>query len=317
MPHVTFIHGIANKPEKELLLRIWRESLARDGGVDLGAEGVTSSMVYWADVLYDRPQQEMAEYENTDTVIAREDPEIDMGWQAEPADEEEAAWVAGIASKLNFDAEAPDADEEYAPRLDDMEELERLDFERIPLPWWLKRRLMKVLLRDVHHYLFNKQHSPRDGVTYRVQEEIRQRFVAALQAGAATDGPHVVVSHSMGTVIAYDCLKRVDGCPAVDALMTIGSPLGLDEVQDKLKPGWSRSNGFPAERLRSTDWVNVYDRLDPVAGFDPNLANDFQLDRRRKVDDINEQNYGRWRHNISKYLGGRELRAALRRQLEL
>jgi hypothetical protein len=99
--------------------------------------------------------------------------------------------------------------------------------------------------------------------------------------------------------------------------MTIGSPLGLDEVQDKLKPGWSRSNGFPHETLKMLDWVNVYDKLDPVAGFDPKLRNDYKLDGKVKVDDINEQNHGRWRHNISKYLSGRELRAALSRQLDL
>ena len=38
MPHVTFIHGIANKPEPDALLRIWRDSLGRDEGVDLGAD---------------------------------------------------------------------------------------------------------------------------------------------------------------------------------------------------------------------------------------------------------------------------------------
>ena len=55
MPHVTFVHGIANKPSNDVLLRIWRDSLARDGGLDLGAEGVTSEMVYWADVMYEAP----------------------------------------------------------------------------------------------------------------------------------------------------------------------------------------------------------------------------------------------------------------------
>ena len=37
MPHVTFIHGIANKPAHERLLTIWRQSLAMDDGLDLGA----------------------------------------------------------------------------------------------------------------------------------------------------------------------------------------------------------------------------------------------------------------------------------------
>jgi surfactin synthase thioesterase subunit len=29
-------------------------------------------------------------------------------------------------------------------------------------------------------------------------------------ATATDDGPHVVVSHSMGTVISYDCLKNLE-----------------------------------------------------------------------------------------------------------
>lgn len=57
MAHVTFIHGIANKPAEPELLRIWRDALA-DGSdpLPLGDHGVTSTMVYWADLMY--PAQE-------------------------------------------------------------------------------------------------------------------------------------------------------------------------------------------------------------------------------------------------------------------
>ena len=309
MAHITFIHGIANKPESAVLLRLWRQALARDEGLDLGAEGVTSSMVYWADVMYEKPDSEMAEHESNDSIIARDDRDVDMSWQSELSGDEQR-WSAGLEDRLGYDAVPPDGDEDYAPPESG---LESADFERIPLPWWLKRRLMKVFLRDVHHYLFNTKYSPRDGVIYRVQDEIRERFVRAVKQGASKEGPHIVVSHSMGTVIAYDCLKRVADCPRVDGLMTIGSPLGLDEVQDKLKPEWSRERGFPSKV--GTDWTNVYDKLDPVAGFDPKLANDYLKDAQECVEDINEQNSGAWRHNISKYLGGEQLRRALIRQL--
>lgn len=309
MAHITFIHGIANKPDSEVLLRLWRQSLARDEGLDLGAEGVTSSMVYWADVIYDKPKPEMAEHESNDSIIEPGDEDVDMRWQRGLVGGEQS-WSIGMETKLGYDSEAPDGDEKYVAPLSGFESV---DFERIPLPWWLKRRLMKVFLRDVHHYLFNTEHSPRDGVTYRVQDEIRKRFVDAVKAGANKEGPHIVVSHSMGTVIAYDCLKRVADCPSVDGLMTIGSPLGIDEIQDKLKPEWRRSDGFPA-KVKS-DWINVYDKLDPVAGFDPKFANDYKKNGHESVEDINEQNSGTWRHNISKYLSGELLRNALIRQL--
>lgn len=309
MAHITFIHGIANKPASDVLLRLWRQALARDEGLDLGAEGITSSMVYWADVMYEEPKPEMAEHESNDSIIERADEELDMSWYTD-LQESEHHWSHQLKDKLGYETEPPGGDENYTPP---ETELESSSFERIPLPWWLKRRLMKTLLRDVHHYLFNTIHSPRSGVTYHVQDEIRTRFIRAIKQNAENDSPHIVVSHSMGTVIAYDCLNRVADCPQVDGFMTIGSPLGLDEIQDKLKPEWSRVNGFPT-KVRN-DWINMYDYLDPVVGFDPKFANDYKKNGQEIVEDINEQNSGTWRHNISKYLSGKKLRNALMSQL--
>ena len=98
--------------------------------------------------------------------------------------------------------------------------------------------------------------------------------------------------------------------------MTIGSPLGLDEVQDQLQPGWSRDDGFPHERV-SGGWINVFDRLDPVCGFDPQLTNDYRLGGAAKVEDVVEVNDGAWRHSATKYLRQSAMRAGLRRLLQL
>jgi len=120
----------------------------------------------------------------------------------------------------------------------------------------------------------------------------------------------------MGTVIAYDCLKRVPECAGVDGLITLGSPLGLDEIQDKLQPGWSRDLGFPGETV-SGEWINIFDRLDPVCGFDPELANDFRKNGAATVEDIAVQNDGAWRHSITKYLRQPRVCRALRQMLQL
>lgn len=175
---------------------------------------------------------------------------------------------------------------------------------------------MNAFLRDVHHYLFDVEYAPPGHEpAVHIQKTIRQRFVDALCASAVTR-PHVIVSHSMGTVIAYDCLKRVDACRPVDGFITIGSPLGLDEVQDKLQPGWSRKDGFPSERLAGR-WVNLFDRLDPVCGFDPKLANDFRVGDAERVDDEPVQNDGAWRHSATKYLRQPKFCSALRSLLGL
>jgi pimeloyl-ACP methyl ester carboxylesterase len=149
----------------------------------------------------------------------------------------------------------------------------------------------------------------------RIQQTIRRRFVEAL-AAPGVSRPHVVVSHSMGTVIAYDCLKRVADCPTVDGLITLGSPLGLDEVQDQLQPGWSRTDGYPHERVHGA-WTNVFDRLDPVCGFDPMFANDYLRGGLAAAEDIAVSNDGTWRHSLVKYLRQPPVTAALRRMLAL
>jgi hypothetical protein len=321
MAHITFIHGIANKPAVDPLLELWQRGLAQVQGLDLGTHGVTSSMVYWADVIYPEPLKEEMAQESLEAVDALGADPVDMAWSETPT-AEDTIWAAKLGAKLQAAFAAEEAATAVVPGASETAPLSRSGGltheaqERIPLPWFVKERLMNILLRDVHHYLFNVEITPRPGETFRVQDEIRRRFVAALAEGAKQPGPHVVVSHSMGTVIAYDCLKRIPECPRVDGLMTIGSPLGLDEVQDKLQPGWTRQDGFPHERMPGR-WVNVYDRFDPVAGFDPNVANDYRRGDSAVVHDINEQNSGKWRHNISKYLGGPKLRGALRELLGL
>jgi hypothetical protein len=311
MPHVTFIHGIGNKPEANQLLPIWLRSLADNIGLDLGGEGVTSSMVYWADVLYAAPDPDIAAYESADEKTAAG---VDAAANPGPpaaANTDETTFLASLAAKVGGTLAALKLDE-AAPG----ERSAGGEYERVPLPWPVKKAFLETFLRDVHHYLFNVAYSPRPDTTYRVQEEIRQRFMSRLTQIPDNRRPHIVVSHSMGTVIAYDCLKRLVACPRVDGLMTIGSPLGIDEIQDKLQPGWTRDDGFPYEKVNGR-WINIFDRLDPVAGFDPLLANEFKQNGKIKIRDINEQNEGAWRHSIVKYLRGDQLRQAMREMLDL
>lgn len=309
MPHITFIHGIANKPPADELLEIWRRALAQDDGINLSTRGITSSMVYWADVLYANPAQEEASHESVGNEAIVEAGDEDLNWRSQLVGVEKDL-VDRLARTLNFDAKSP-GDDHFAPEASD-----EPGFERIPLPWFIKRRLMKVLLRDVHHYLFNEEHSPRQGVSYRVRDEIRDRLTTTLRRDSeanAGKGAHVLVSHSMGTIISYDCLKRVSNCPQIDALMTIGSPLGIDEIQDQLKPEWTRQDGYPGSKVR-TRWANVYDRLDPVA-LDAELDNDFMQAGVQVIQDQRVTNPGNWRHSIHKYLSQDALRRILAQQL--
>ncbi len=313
MAHVTFIHGLANKPAADLLHPIWKRALAKNDGFSLDDEGVTSTMVYWADVLYPQPDGNLADHESeaTDARLAKLD---GAGAAGLP--------VGATADERHFIAAMRERDVSMdEDKLKDAGDLgvhgeEATPLERVPLPWWIKKRIMEAKIRDAYLYLFDKEFSPRPGVTYRVREEIRSRFMAALKVGAAKTGPHVVVSHSMGTMVAYDCLKRVTGCPAIDALITMGSPLGIDEVQDCYAPEWTRRDGYPAATIKN-EWVNFLDHLDVVCGADPKLANDFRYNSNRRIRDIRVSNDGAWRHSVVKYFAQESVRGALRRLLHV
>lgn len=329
MPHVTFIHGIGNKLEPALLERSWLDLLRDGGGWDLRSEGVTTSMCYWADVLYPAPLAPTAPIteagEEAEVMAA-----VDVGdaWYRQLPDRErqqvrELAAEVGAIGWLTDSGQVPPDDAGQAIEVPHGSapvpagaQAAAGEFERIPLPGPLKRRLMKAFLRDVHHYLWDAEFSPQPDRRYRVRAEVRRRALQALAAGQQATPPHLVLAHSLGSVIAYDVLRNVAPSPVVDGLITLGSPLGLDEVQDRLEPGWSRWDGFPAGKLTGR-WVNVFDRLDPVCGLDPDLANDFRQGGRSMVSDINEPSWGSWRHSIGKYLHGTQLRAALAEMLGL
>src|SRR5687768_3086732 len=90
VPHVTFIHGISNKPRADELLRIWNGTLS-DHDIDLDSQGVTTSMVCWADLLYPEPLSG-THLEAAGTELAEEEvPDIGMRWVVE-AEGEDAAF---------------------------------------------------------------------------------------------------------------------------------------------------------------------------------------------------------------------------------
>lgn len=309
--HVTFIHGLSNKPAPDALLSIWNRALASGmDGVDLGAEGVTSSLVYWADILYEAPDPDVAAYENARELIPSDVDATADSFAPLTSTPAEAAFLAGLAVKTGGLLAAPEAVE----AVPEDRNLTGVALERIPLPWPLKAKFLETYLRDAHHYLFNAAHSPRPGVIYQIQDAVRSRFVDGLGMSAHTD-THVVIAHSLGSVIAYDCLMRVVDCPEISGLITVGGPLGLDEIQDRMAPEWSRANGFP--RKVTGQWANIFDRLDPVSGFDPFIANDFRRDNERAVEDIAVRNDGAWRHSITKYLRQPALRQTLSNMLGL
>ena len=83
----------------------------------------------------------------------------------------------------------------------------------------------------------------------------------------------MIVAHSLGTIILYDVLTD----PALanlrdNMLITVGCPLGIGNVQNKLRDGAGRPNPVPPALI---GWSNFADRWDPVA-IEQTLRDEFE-----------------------------------------
>jgi hypothetical protein len=310
MAHITFVHGIANKPPRDVLLEQWRNALSDNGGLNLSRMGLTSEMVYWADMFHATPARTRAGLESLGAADGSVDPTVvDTAWM-DDINAEEAAFVRRLATETGVDLTLPPDPPVPPDPFDESGATPEL------LPPATARNLMRTFLFEVYHYLFDAEFTPRAGETFRIRRDVRARVLDALRAGAERPGPHILVGHSLGSVIAYDVLTADLGAPPVDGFLTLGSPLGLSEVQHCLKPVWTRRDGWPAARLGTNRWCNVSDGLDPVCGgLAWKIARDFLDAGRKRVLDVPATNEGAWRHSAVKYLRQQVLRNELRAML--
>lgn len=109
-----------------------------------------------------------------------------------------------------------------------------------------RRRLIEATAADVSQYL----HDPE--VQGYIDSGVAQAFRDCEREEI------VVVGHSMGSIVAYRVLSEagVVDCP-VRALITIGSPLGMQAIREALEP-----IGHP---VNVGSWFNAYDERDLVA----------------------------------------------------
>ncbi|MEU9286129.1 serine protease [Streptomyces sp. NPDC048275] len=119
-----------------------------------------------------------------------------------------------------------------------------------PLSWIAARSglddvVIATVFRDVAAYLDNK--GVRDAVLDAVLTEVPD------------DGEIVLVTHSLGTVVALDLFTRLPKRASVPLLVTAGSPLGLDAVYRRLLAGG------PVRPGQVGAWINAWAAADAVA----------------------------------------------------
>lgn len=307
---VVYVHGIGNKPPPSVLKCQWDKAIF---GFDLAER---SRLAYWVNREY-YPDPEGGSCASGD-VTALETAPTGVGLSVERhmaavSLADETAAVAGrmaeepelraIAERMMAVLDAPAAAPAAAAA--ELAELARRGPRAriLPLPRavreWITRQLVRAFLRDVRDFFYDE--AKREAMA----ESLRER----LRVGG---GPFVVVAHSQGTMIAYDVLSRLD--PAefqVPLFVTVGSPLGVQEVQDQLR----RITGRLEVPACVGSWLNAADPTDPVAA-DGSLSGEYGAPG--LVNDLVVHNLDapRHPHSGSGYLGHPDVYPVVRAAVE-
>ena len=274
---LIYIHGIGEQePPKKLKQQYDEALLGRDAGEQ-------TRLAYWADILHPSRAARgllrggMDKMDDTDSIVAIATMPIE---ELVPDSDEARLFAHKLFERMTQARPRDDEDETAEVAVDEPGVAKALPTE--PLRSVVTRVVIKLFIHDVAAYFYEADR--RADIDSRLEKEL-----------TAADRPLVLVSHSLGTVISYEVLHRLGHRIEVPLWITLGSPLGMREVQKhvvrplQVPPGVKR-------------WANFADRRDPVA-LDPRLANDFTPGE--KISDHQIKNSYRWR------LGWRGAHAAL------
>lgn len=144
---------------------------------------------------------------------------------------------------------------------------------------WFGPGILAQITQDVDQYL------SYPSISEKINDQVRV---------AIGTEPCVVVAHSLGSIVAYRCLRELGRSAQVRLLVTLGSPLGLRAIRRHLTPP---TLAFPAGVCA---WLNARDERDIVAlheldsstwDVEPPIENSSSITNHQKN-----------RHSISGYL---------------
>jgi hypothetical protein len=272
---LVFIHGRGQEGRNaERLKSEWIATLRR-GTATLGRElpeGLEVSLPFYGDKLDEFARQ--MEIPLTSDIQTR----------GSPVNNEFLAFQAEVAEVMRQRAGVTDAqvDAEYGPN----------PKPKGPQNWeWVQ-----ATLRALDKYGGGMSQSAlenfmRDVFLYTFHPGVRDE-IDGVVALALTEEPAVVVSHSLGSVVAYSVLSTDRRSLNVPLYVTLGSPLALRAIRNQFRP-----LRFPKP---VTTWYNAFDERDIVALY-PLDGNNFPI-RPPIANYSSVRNHTKNRHGIVGYL---------------
>lgn len=269
------IHGLANKPPRDLLESWWKQAIREGLQENCGLQDAVFEfrLVYWGDLLYKYPLHDDADFSFDD--LYNDQPYVP------------ARGNALVEYKDSF------LDDLRAGALDIIgtgADVLKIKFGMSALADWL----LSILLKDLEFYYDDdRKILNRSGVMEPARKVLRDELKIVLREEKNHD--LMLVAHSMGSIIAYDTLRDLgqsDPDISISNFVTIGSPLGLPHVKGKIIQERDYDPKVLTPSNVTGSWLNFSDKKDPVA-IDVHLRDDYGKNAKgiRVEDDLVANDY--------------------------
>lgn len=256
---IIFIHGLANKPPKDLLKKWYIESIWE--GLKMSRLTVDSfelEVVYWADLMYPKPL----------------DPNI--------TDKKHPLYLDEpyIPFDGKFKRTTTNKKKTFLDRLEEkLETLFMKNYRWINLDY-IFDLITSRIVKDL--YIYYRKTIKKEGDTEEVARKvIRNRLIKKLRRNKHKK--IMLISHSMGSIIAYDVLLHALPNIEIDYFVTIGSPLGLPmikrEIFKELNLEFDVNKKLPTPENIIGHWYNFSDSNDAISA-DKSLEDDYKVNGR-------------------------------------
>jgi len=242
------IHGLGNKPSKQLLGKWWKDSMLEG----LVLNGINKDLpefelVYWSDIVYDKPLDKHVKDKKDPYFL--DDP-----------------YVKG---PKNITYEQHPYQQKVIDYLD-----EKLN--RIFLNEDMSLNYSHITDLVLNKFFYDLELYYMDG--NKVRDLIRGRLAEAIKRYPKHE--IMIIAHSMGSIIAFDVLSFLIPECKINTFITVGSPLGLPmiigkTVQEQKKKQSGKSTLTTPPGI-TNNWLNFADIRDHVA-LNYKLADDFQV----------------------------------------
>lgn len=244
------IHGLGNKPPKELLEKWWKKAILEGfNKLALPVPEFKFELVYWADLVYPYPENPAISDKKNPYYL--EEPYT-------PSPEEEAienksySWRKKILQFIEKELEKVFLNEDLS-----------LNYAEV------SDAIMYKYFMELELYYGASNHQ------ITLKQKTRNRLLGLIEKHKYDE--IMILSHSMGTIIAYDVLQFELKNRPIHTFVTMGSPLGLPFIRAKIaKEIKSVGNQLKISTPEcvASSWINFADLEDKIAlNFD--LNNDF------------------------------------------